>query len=801
MTVAKIIKTTRNKKTQSISTPKPSAKPTKGNILLIFVQTYRRALIGGILFWLMGVTLLNLLGITTGIFSQWWADLLTLLFGWGAVPSTFILVLFGGWLVLGRFRKTAQGWPLEVVVGIELMIVVVLSLIHLVTTRFSDILILSQTAHGGGLIGWGVSSLLLQIFGPILTVLLLLGLGLAALGLIFHLTISNVKERATWLYMMGKRLANFLKAEQRQVTWLGSTFFNKLSELKPTRSDRLDLPANILKKRATSNNGSTVVEPTSPPSNPTSPKTTLSELGQLSLKLASAYDDGLTLSKQVAKSLISAMPKRRYPPLSLLTTPKKNLNYNPNIEIQAKIIEETLYSFGVPVKVKEKNPGPTITQFGLELGTIERKMADGTMGDQRIRVRKVVALSDDLALALSASPIRIEAPVPGRPLVGIEVPNTDKSMVPLRGVLESDVFRKSEIPLRVALGSGVSGEPVIASLMQMPHLLIAGATGSGKSVCINALISALLFTHSPEQLRLLMIDPKMVELTSYNGIPHLIAPVVTDFEQVVGALAWGTREMEHRYQLFAKTGVRSINSYNQKIEHKDEQLPYIVIIIDELADLMMLAPDDVERYICRMAQMARATGIHLVIATQRPSVDVITGLIKANFPARIAFAVTSQIDSRVILDASGAEKLLGQGDMLYQAPDSSKLMRLQGCFISDSEIQNLVNYWKQATVEQTGSEPAKPKGKLPWADLIAEAEKDDMLEEAIKVVMEGKRVSTSLLQRRLGVGYPRAARLIDQLEKEGVIGPAEGNKPREVLWSKDKDESDYPELKEDIAGT
>jgi S-DNA-T family DNA segregation ATPase FtsK/SpoIIIE len=432
-----------------------------------------------------------------------------------------------------------------------------------------------------------------------------------------------------------------------------------------------------------------------------------------------------------------------------------------------------------------------------------------------VRVNKVVALANDLALALSAAPIRIEAPVPGRPLVGIEVPNSDKTMVSLRAVIDDDSFKKGKGALRVALGKGVSGQAASAPLAEMPHLLIAGATGSGKSVCINAIISTLLFTHAPEQLRFLMIDPKMVELTSFNGIPHLLAPVVTDFEQVVGALAWVTREMERRYKLFAASGARSIGGYNHKIGAKGEQLPYLAIVIDELADLMMMAPDEVERSICRIAQMARATGIHLVIATQRPSVDVVTGLIKANFPTRIAFAVTSQIDSRVILDTPGAERLLGRGDMLYMASDSPKLVRLQGCFVSDAEIRNLVNYWRQADGNErrktedgrpeTGeSETVKPgqtiSTETPWAGIVAEADKDDLLPEAIKLVTESGRASTSFLQRRLGIGYPRASRLIDQLEQEGVIGPAEGSKPREVLWRENRDEADYDEFEADVAG-
>jgi S-DNA-T family DNA segregation ATPase FtsK/SpoIIIE len=486
----------------------------------------------------------------------------------------------------------------------------------------------------------------------------------------------------------------------------------------------------------------------------------------------------------------------------MLVQPVRDMGRGVNARYQAQIIEETLRGFGIPVEVVEINSGPTVTQFGLRLGTLERKLTDGSAVQQRVRVNKVAALNNDLALALSASPIRIETPVPGRPLVGIEVPNVHKSMVSLRSVLEDRDFKNSKKPLMVALGKDVSGRPISASLAGMPHVLIAGATGSGKSVCVNAIICTLLMTHTPEELRFLMVDPKMVELTSYNGIPHLIAPVVTDFDQVVGALSWATREMERRYKLFAAKGARSLDSYNSKVAGQAEQLPFLVVIIDELADLMMMAPDEVERHIARIAQMARATGIHLIIATQRPSVDVVTGLIKANFPTRVAFAVTSQIDSRVILDSPGAEKLLGQGDMLYMASDSPKLARLQGCFVSDEEINNIVSFWRSTVPTPTNPRAmADSPEKMPWADIMAEADRDDMLDEAVKVVTESGRASTSMLQRRLGIGYPRASRLMDQLEEDGIIGPANGAKPRDVFWKEDSDDDDdYLEFEQDVAG-
>jgi len=398
--------------------------------------------------------------------------------------------------------------------------------------------------------------------------------------------------------------------------------------------------------------------------------------------------------------------------------------------------------------------------------------------------------------------------VPGRSIVGIEVPNAEIALVSLRDVMESESFEKigAKSRLAIALGQNVSGQSVSADLASMPHLLIAGTTGSGKSVCINAVIACLLARNTPDDLRLLMVDPKRVELTTYNGIPHLMVPVVVDLERVVGTLQWVTREMDARYRKFAKAGARNIDDYNGRIAaRKDapgpegeplEKLPYIVVIIDELADLMMLAPDETERTICRLAQMARATGIHLVIATQRPSVDVVTGLIKANFPARISFAVASSVDSRVILDGPGAEQLLGRGDMLFVSPDSGQPVRLQGCYVSDKELLKLVRHWKgmRGTTDSVPASPlsaadVKPFVQQPlWEDMRAEMDKtkeppeDDLLGRAIEVVKLQRRASISLLQRKLQIGYTRAARLIDLMEQKGVVGPAvEGERWREVL--------------------
>jgi S-DNA-T family DNA segregation ATPase FtsK/SpoIIIE len=433
----------------------------------------------------------------------------------------------------------------------------------------------------------------------------------------------------------------------------------------------------------------------------------------------------------------------------------------------ARRIEETLDSFNVKARVVGHHSGPVVTQFDIQ-------------PERGVKVKSITSLQNDLALALAAPTIRIQAPVPGRPVVGIEIPNASASTVSLRELLEHEAFQKMTSPLSVVLGKDVAGKPSVIDLARMPHLLIAGATGSGKSVCVNVLISCLLYRNSPEDVRLMMVDPKMVELTVYNGVPHLLSPVVTQMDKVVGVLQWALREMERRYQLFADNTVRNIQRFNEKMGAAGKgKLPYIVLIVDELADLMMVAPEDVEDAVCRLAQLARAAGIHLVIATQRPSVDVVTGLIKANFPARIAFAMTSQVDSRTILDMAGAEKLLGRGDMLYLPGDAPKPVRLQGAFVTDQEIERLVQFWQrqplQAAIDRIAAE------EFEEAEKAASEVKDELLDEAIRTVREFQHASVSLLQRRLRIGYARAARLMDQLEERGVVGPADGSKQRPVL--------------------
>ncbi|MHC1741335.1 MAG: DNA translocase FtsK [Anaerolineaceae bacterium] len=474
------------------------------------------------------------------------------------------------------------------------------------------------------------------------------------------------------------------------------------------------------------------------------------------------------------------------PPLNLLLQDYNNVPDEKQIRANAKTIERTLSEFGIPVRVIGFRVGPTVTQYALEPGFIEKPGPDGQPMRQKVRVSQISALTRDLTLALRASRLRIETPVPGRSYVGIEVPNTNSEIVRLRSILESSEFKKLSSPLSLAIGRNVSGEPVVADLAKMPHLLIAGTTNSGKSVCITAITACLVMNNKPSDLKLVMLDPKMVELVRYNGMPHLLGKVETELERMLAVLRWALVEMDSRYRILETAHSRDLGDYNQKmLRKKQPTLPHIVILIDELADLMMSASDQTERCLIRLAQMARATGIHLVVATQRPSTDVVTGLIKANFPARISFLVASSVDSRVILDSNGAESLLGKGDLLLVDPQKSAMQRAQGVMVSDQEIEKVLNHWQK----MSQSEPEV----APWEVMIEESSSDevsdDLIEQAIAVVKTAGKASNSLLMRRLRVGYPRAARLLDELEEQGIIGPAVGSgKDRELLVSNDDQE-------------
>ncbi|MHB0875139.1 MAG: FtsK/SpoIIIE family DNA translocase [Anaerolineae bacterium] len=471
------------------------------------------------------------------------------------------------------------------------------------------------------------------------------------------------------------------------------------------------------------------------------------------------------------------------PPIDVFDPPSAEGSTDVDDGLQAAIIEETLAGFGIPAKVMQVEHGPAVTRFGVEPGYLDQA-SGGSLVRRKVRVNKIKTLTDDLALALAAAPIRVEAPIPGRPLVGIEVPNSAVAAVGMRDILEGPEFRAAKGGLRIALGRDISGRPVVVSLEKMPHLLIAGATGSGKSACIGALLASLLYTCTPADLRLLLIDPKRVELLRYRGVPHLLGKPEVDVEGAIAALRWACKQMDDRYKLFAGAGARDLATYNARMVEGGEPLPRIVIVIDELADLMLTSPDEVERSICRLAQMARATGIHLVLSTQRPSVDVVTGLIKANVPARIAFAVSSQMDSRVILDTPGAEALIGRGDMLYMPPDSSKLVRLQGTYVTEDETRRLVSFWQG----QIGDGQVMPV--CPWSAMLENEEEDEMLGQAATIAREADTISASYLQRRLRIGFPRAARLLSELELAGVIVATKGG----YRAAKEETEEDISDL-------
>ncbi|HWQ13948.1 MAG TPA: DNA translocase FtsK, partial [Roseiflexaceae bacterium] len=541
---------------------------------------------------------------------------------------------------------------------------------------------------------------------------------------------------------------------------------------------------------------------TSPTSSPKTPDAVLSEL------LAAPAGGSAQAPAEVVQEPLDGFEVQAVhrawplPGLDLLESYAEGAITDEERRVKSRLIEETLASFKVEAQVVGVNTGPAVTQFELEPAV-------------GVKVSKITALEKDLMLALAASSLRLEAPIPGKKYIGIEIPNSAISLVGLREIIESEEFEHAKGKLKVGLGKDVSGMPVVAGLERMPHLLMAGATGSGKSAGINSIICALLLKHTPDDLKFIMVDPKMVELIVYNHIPHMLSPVVTELERVVPTLKWATREMERRYKVFAKYGFRNIDSYKVASRRRAdlEPLPYIVIIIDELADLMMMAADEAETLICRLAQMARATGIHLILATQRPSVDVVTGLIKANFPSRIAFAVTSQIDSRVILDMNGAEQLLGRGDMLYMAADAARPVRIQGTWVSDAEVERIVNFWRNAHPPETTNDQRPPangqralaarEGTAPAAstpsslvvgrssemkgpgEFLSVDEQDELLPEAIKLVQQHKRASASLLQRRLRIGYSKAAQLIDLLEQQGIVGPAEEGRSREVLRDED----------------
>jgi S-DNA-T family DNA segregation ATPase FtsK/SpoIIIE len=688
---------------------------------------------------------------TLGLFSSRSTPLLSTIqlllkkgFGWGSYPLP-ILLLAGGLLILLRKIKDAPKLSLEQSLGVSLLYLGGVTTLHFFTfpIDFKASQVIAAGGLGGGYIGAYLLEPLLSIFGIAGTAIALTAWILLSLSLSLDIPVLDLfKWVPDIIQSIGK-------------------LFQKLFPKKPLHS--------------------------SPPQ----PQVTHSAIKPEPIKEPKAE----TTPSGVPQMFPEESPKLNWVLPNLSEILNIGVDIEPNEEYdqhRASIIEDTLASFGSPGHVVEINRGPTITQFGVEPDFIEVRGQK-----RRVRVSKITSLADDLALALAARRIRMVAPVPGKGYIGVEVPNEEIALVALRDAIQSPKFTKLKSPLRFALGRDVSGEAFAADLADMPHLLIAGTTGSGKSVCVNALISCFLLHNTPDDLRMIMVDPKRVELSGYDGIPHLLAPVVVDLERVVGVLQWVSREMDQRYHKFSEAGARHIADFNKRVAREDGQkLPYLLVIIDELADLMMLAPTETEKAITRLAQLARATGIHLIISTQRPSTNVVTGLIKANFPARIAFATASGVDSRVILDQPGAETLLGRGDMLFQAPDAAAPIRLQGVYVSDIEIDKLVRYWRflaaqikapfsrtAPTSEPDARMPSIPlKQKEMWEDMAEETERDPLWDEAVQLVRDEDKASISMLQRRLRIGYTRAARLIEQMAAEGIVGPAQdGPQPRKVL--------------------
>ena len=692
--------------------------------------------VGLLLIVLALLTVLSLLDLTAGRWTSAWVRGLRFLFGWGFVPIT-VAIGAAGFLILQHNLDQPVSWRWRPVVGLEMVFFGLLSLTHLIAGH-ADPWGLVESGWGGGLVGWAVSHSLSSYVGPLATGVLLAATVGVGIGLAFDLTLAEMRD---W-----QRRARTRPTPPRRES-------QAVPQRRPPRAERRTTPPPPPATPPPSTVTVRRPEPAvrEPPPPPRAEPIPLS---------AAALPDDLEL-----------------PPLDLLQETEGVGLSDDEVREKSRTIVETLSQFGLPVQVVEVRRGPTVTQFGVAPGFTERAGPDGQRRVHKVRVSQISTLADDLALALAAPSLRVEAPVPGRPVVGIEVPNEEISLISLRSVMESEEFERQDSPLTIALGQDVAGEPVVADLGLMPHLLIAGTTGSGKSVCIKSIATCLTMANRPDELRLVMIDPKMVELVRFNGLPHVLGHTEYELDRVSRVLRWVALEMDRRYKSFAAVGARNLDDYNHRVHRRapEERLPRIVVLIDELADLMMLAPEQTERTICRIAQMARATGIHLIVATQRPSVDVVTGLIKANFPARISFATASQVDSRVILDAPGAETLLGKGDMLYLAADAGHAVRVQGCHISEAEVEQIVSFWRSQVPgwETTGPWEAMTSGPSGAGRTPDEEEEDALLEQAIALVRRRKAVSASYLQRQLRVGYPRAARLMERLEEMGLVGPSE----------------------------
>jgi len=658
-----------------------------------------------------------------------------------------ILLLFLGIVILFNYKPPNLYRKLF---GISFLFIIFLIFIHIRLLLLGNSYSLAMKGAGGGLLGYYFANSLFLYFGTKGAYLVLI-----SLSLISALFITDV----SYFYIF-RNLGNKTKMILNNIYNISKNIWTKISKISKRKEvpdyqeyGTDEIPKKLFKIKKTRKKEKKLEE----------------QQGE-----EATFDRDYQISKQEPK-----IDSYQVPPLSLLSDShaEEKADTKLNIEENVKILENTFTNFGIDAKVVGVIQGPTVTRYEIH-------PAPG------VKISKITNLSNDIALSFAVASVRIEAPIPGKNAVGIEVPNRKRINVYLKEILQSSEFQNGKYKLPIALGIDIGGKPIIADLTELPHLLIAGATGSGKSVCINNIILSILYKLSPETVKFLMIDPKRVELNIYNGIPHLLIPIVTDTNQAIKVLNWAISEMEKRFKIFAEVGVRNVDGYNEyvrNINNDTEPLPYIIIVIDELADLMLISPVKAEESLCRLAQMTRATGIHLIIATQRPSVDIITGSIKVNFPSRIAFAVSTQVDSRTILDVNGAEKLLGNGDMLFSPVGASKPIRAQGAFVVEKEIRNVVSYLMKYSpsleYEQEVLEYKKSKDLLRETE---EDEEDELFNEAVSIIINSKQASISILQRKLRIGYTRAARLIDVMEKRGIVGPYDGRNPRKILISNDE---------------
>lgn len=757
-----------------------------------------------------------------------WRDIMTGLFGRGSVLISVGLFILGIIILLPKVGVSVR-FPPARIFAIEIAFLAIIALLHLLSPD-TELRAIARIGEGGGQVGWGLS-LLAQLLGRPLTIFfyacilfvsLLTIIGVRKAHIKHHLEkighqLQQIAEQNKVVAESAKGIPPIVEAPATIIAEGPFSLTRKRTPFMRIRANPEHIPPSL---RVSSHTPVDAPKPTegaravleTPNSDiKDSPtffgqrqlKRELNLIGEVKRKNKDGIQwverpdgrlkryfsvDNMRESKRVVKR------DKDLPPIDLLDDIPLHVPDEQEINHNVVLIENTLLEFDIDIDVVDVQVGPTVTQYAIQ------PFREGKSGDyERTRVGKIAALAGDLALALSAKRLRLETPVPGQSYLGVEVPNKNPSIVALRSVYESKAFhdaaQKSNSPLLIPLGRDVSGKPVAVDIATMPHLLIAGTTGSGKSVCIAALATALVLHNTPEQVQLVMLDPKMVELSRFNGLPHLLGPVETDAERIIEVLRWCTREMDRRYKLLEEHAARNIDTYNSRQASRKrggDPLPYIVIFIDEIGDLMLNYQEETEKSITRLAQMARAVGMHLVVATQRPSVDVITGLIKANFPTRISFAVASSVDSRVILDTTGAETLLGRGDMLYLANDAAGPRRIQGCFVSDEEVRRVVTYWREWHQEQIRAGKAQKITAGPWERGLTRreflAETDPMLEEAIELVVQTGEASASMIQRRLGLGYPRAARIMDMLEELGIIGePVGGGRNRRVLFQPGQD--------------